>query len=747
MNYTSLQQVLSGRFFCQISPFTRKYPEYQKHLVFEKKRGYALNHAGLLLYLPHTRVIWHSKPEVLSLEIIMTRKGLFTEINFGIALLLVGSGLGGAQIAASATGQFIHNNTPKFVAKAKNLGPANPAESIDVSIWLNLHNRSAMDSLAEELYDPTSVNYHRWLTRADFATKFAPTPQEARTVEEFFVSHNLRVLTVGRNNVFVRAEGTLADVEKAFHVKINNFEVNGKIYRANATDPYVEGPAAALVQSVAGLANLKFEHPMQMQAFKNRNSPSQFATAAAHADPAFFTSHCFTGVRTEKFTTSGTFPTATYTGNGYFTSETEPGCGYTPPEIRTAYNLNGLYKEGFDGAGQTIVIIDFCGSPTILQDANVFSERFGLPPLNSSNFHITTLFAPTECQGPDAEINLDVEWAHAIAPGAKIELLIAGQGLVVQGDEAEYFAIINGLGNVISGSYGIPEADLPLTELENENLLNEIAAVMGVGANFATGDLGDYTVAGFFPTVSAPADSQYATAVGGVSLALKSDNTIAFQTGWGTNQTQLTSAGLIFDPPANYGFTGGSGGGPSELFSKPSFQAKVPGSYRQLPDISWLADPFTPGVFLITEPGQFPPQVWFSVGGTSLACPMFSALWAIANEEFAFPLGQAAPYLYSMPKGTITDVVPVTSSTNVSGTIHESSSHATHFTAAELVAPLDGTTKFYSVLADYPFVADTAYVISFGTDSSLVVTPGWDDVTGLGTPNGKAFADFFNCCR
>jgi subtilase family serine protease len=86
------------------------------------------------------------------------------------------------------------------------------------------------------------VNYHRWLTRADFATKFAPTPQEAKTVEEFFVSHNLRVVTVGQNNVFVRAEGTVANVEKAFQVKINNFEVNGKIYRANTTESLCRQP-------------------------------------------------------------------------------------------------------------------------------------------------------------------------------------------------------------------------------------------------------------------------------------------------------------------------------------------------------------------------------------------------------------------------------------------------------------------------------------------------------------------------
>jgi hypothetical protein len=123
---------------------------------------------------------------------------------------------------------------------------------------------------------------------------------------------------------------------------------------------------------------------------------------------------------------------------------------------------------------------------------------------------------------------------------------------------------------------------------------------------------------------------------------------------------------------------------------------------------------------------------------------MFSALWAIANQEAGEPLGQAAAYLYTMPEGAITDVVPYGSANNVTGTIRQSSSQATQYTAAELAAPLDGTTEFYSVLYDDPDGAGTTFVLTFGTDTSLMTTIGWDNVTGLGTPNAKAFADYFN---
>src|SRR5208283_1417475 len=122
-------------------------------------------------------------------------------------------------------------------------------------------------------------------------------------------------------------------------------------------------------------------------------------------------------------------------------------------------------------------------------------------------------------------------------------------------------------------------------------------------------------------------------------------------------------------------------------FKKPSYQNSLPGKYRQLPDVSWLADPFTGAVIAITLPDAYPPLQWQVWGGTSVACPMFSALWAIANEEAlaggGAALGQAAPYLYSMPTGTIYDIVPQTSKTNVKASIQESTA-TNKYTPAEV---------------------------------------------------------------
>jgi hypothetical protein len=119
---------------------------------------------------------------------------------------------------------------------------------------------------------------------------------------------------------------------------------------------------------------------------------------------------------------------------------------------------------------------------------------------------------------------------------------------------------------------------------------------------------------------------------------------------------------------------------------------------------------------------------------------MFSALWAIANQEAGAPLGQAAPYLYSLPAGAIYDIVPVTSATNVTGTVQDSNG-STKYTAAGLAQVSSG--EFVSALLDAVGTEETAFVFSFGTDSGLTTAPGWDNVTGVGTPNAKKFADSF----
>jgi subtilase family serine protease len=686
--------------------------------------------------------------------------------------------------AAAAGGHYIPHNTPPYVSKAKNLGTEDPSKIIEISVWLNPHNRSQMDELAQQLYDRASPHYRHFLTPSQIAARFAPSAEEVKTVRDFLEVYNLKTVRVGPHNFFVRARGTVGDVQSAFHVVLNNYIVRGEVVRANDRDPYIEGSAAPLVRSVSGLDTGKYEHPLMSRAaltgIKHAAAEPALAANAVVPSDALFSTNCFSGTETDVFSNNadGSLPIATYTGNVLnLQSLTSNGCAYTPPPIQAAYNLNGLYAAGFDGTGQTIGIIDWCGSLTIQSDANAFSAQFGLPALTSSNFAITYIPTPSFCATVEqTEINIDVEWAHAVAPGAKINLIVPPSATFLDVDDAEFTAVSYGLASVISGSYGSIESYTPQTILETENLISEIAAISGISTNFSTGDYGDFTTDLIPATVSAPADSPWATAVGGITLALNPDNSIAWQAGWGNNQTVIAQQGAVADPPSQgaFGFVGGSGGGPSNCasqkvdpttgavtclagFPKPSYQSKLPGKYRQLPDVSWLADPYTGVAILISVPGNIPEQVWQVWGGTSVATPMFSALWAIANQEAGAPLGQAAPYLHSLPAGAVYDIVPVGSKTNVRASILDASGTTAYSPNAVMGGEAAG--KFVSAIWDYAFLQDTALVISFGADcsqapgfgvvtqcnsaSALHTKVGWDNVTGVGAPNAKAFADFF----
>ena len=689
-----------------------------------------------------------------------------------LGLLALALATVGTTAVAEERSVTIAHNTPTLVERADWLGPSDPTAAIEVTIWLNLHDRAGMDALAASLYRPGSPNYQRWLSRDQIAKRFGPTAEEARTVARFFEANNLHVVSVAPGNFFVRARGAVADIERAFNVSLQDYRLDGRIVRSNDRDPTVVGMAAPLVRAVSGLDNTGYTHPLIV-----RPSGSALRTGKVvptpRTAPDFYSSSCF-DVENQTFSTnnSGDLPVGHYSGNHIkLESLASAGCGYGPDAIKTAYDLTPLYAEHFTGKGQTIVIIDWCGSATIQSDANAFSSRYGLPKLTDSNFKIIYTPAPSSCISENqGEINLDVEWAHALAPGASIDLVVPPSAEFQDVDEAVFYAVNYGLGNSISGSYGSMESETPASVLDTENIIAEMAAISGISTNFSSGDYGDFSTYGNV-TVNAPADSPWATGVGGTSLALKANNTIEWQSGWGTTETLLADEGAISDPTVPQYFQFGSGGGPSNCarqdakmnclggFAKPAFQKSLAGTVRQVPDISWLADPFTGAVIAITIPDQSPGLSWEVIGGTSLAAPMFSALWAIANEEAGKPLGQAAQYLYTLPKGAITDVVPVSSTSNLTAKVVASG--ATHSYGA--IATVGGTkpatpTDFISALWDYGPGYATAVAITFGTDCAISTTefgtlctsptalstgPGWDNVTGLGTPDGKAFADAF----
>jgi subtilase family serine protease len=650
--------------------------------------------------------------------------------------------------------------------QATNMGPEDQSKQISVTVWLNLHNKAALDTMVQQMYDKTSANYHQFLTLKQFNDQFAPTAKEAGVVRDFLAAHNMKVTTTAANNHFVVAQGSVGDAQTAFNTQINRAMVNGAMHRVTTTEASVTGPAGALVATVQGLSDLAYRPNVTRSVDPETRVPyAAVPTSSVGTDGLFFSANCLRAPESKTFTTGGGLPEAIYFGNRYGADITntapgnQPPCGYDSTEMQTAYGLKPLYKKGLDGTGQTIVIVDAFGSPSVVADLNLFSQLNGLPAVTPANFQIVTPLGPVACAlvngvcSADVETMLDVEWAHTIAPNANIVLVLSPDLSFSKIDLANLYAIENQLGNVLSNSFGISEialVDFLPSELVVENGISEIAAALGISQQVSTGDDGDnllldqeaYGINSV--SVDANADSPYATAVGGTSMFLDSNNNIKLQTGWGLNETRIANPtpNPPAIPPVFFGFQFGGGGGTSTVYAKPEFQKHLKGKFRQVPDISMDADPET-GVEVVISPDGVPADgtVVEVVGGTSLSAPMFSAYWAIANQAAGGgPIGEAAPILYELPGNAITDVnlTPLDTLLNVTGLIINPPNAPVFESAATLAQPLENTNLFVSAL----FQSSTSTrwdVFTFGTDSSLTTGPGWDNVTGLGTPNGTAF--------
>lgn len=684
----------------------------------------------------------------------LSRMGILASLSLGILALMAGSGFAATHMQAD-------------------LGPEDQSKQISVTVWLNLHNKAALDTIVEQMYDKTSPNYHRFLTMKEFKTQFAPTAKDIAAVRNFLAAHNMKVSSIDRNNHFIVAQGSVGDAQTAFNTKINRVMVNGVMRHATISAPSISEPAtSALVSTVQGLSDLAYQANVSPAVNPETRIPyAGVSPSAVGANGLFFSGECLRPPETVTFTTGGSTPKAIYAGNRYGADINSPApnlpsCGYDAAEMQKAYGLDKVYKSGLDGTGQTIVIVDAFGSNTIVADANLFSQLNNLPPLTSSNFAIFTPNGSATCTSTNGciagnwqfETTLDVEWAHAIAPGANIVLVLAADNSFTNLDLANLFAIENGFGTVLSNSFGAPEILLQQedpSELTVENGISEIASALGISHNISSGDSGDFLAedtANGVPAVSVTANAAtpFATGVGGTSTFLDSKDNIELQTGWGMNFARIAepTPNPPTIPPLLFGFQSGSGGGTSVVYAKPKYQkGNTTGGikFRQVPDISMNADPET-GNEIIVTPTSVPGDEQFVevFGGTSLSTPMFSAFWSIANQAAANeglgPLGNAAPILYELAGSAITDVNLKNADTllNVTGTIFNPPNPPQFESATALAGPQAPTTRFVSAL----FQSSTSTrwdVFTFGTDSSLATTAGWDDVTGLGTPNGMPF--------
>jgi subtilase family serine protease len=346
----------------------------------------------------------------------------------------------------------------------------------------------------------------------------------------------------------------------------------------------------------------------------------------------------------------------------------------TPAQVRAAYGFNQITfgSVAGTGAGTTIAIVDAYNDPYIASDLDTFDKKYsingGSQTLYQQYGAATSVLTvakpegtPANSSGWSGEIALDIEWAHAIAPGAKILLVEARSS-----SQSDLLAAVNYAraqpGVVaVSMSWGASEFSAE-TSASYQNDFTTPAGHTGVTFVGASGDNG---APGIWPAVSTNV-----LAVGGTRLTTDSAGNYIGETAWS-----------------------GSGGGASRYFSKPSYQTAYTGTKRGSPDVSYDADPNSGFSVYNTYDGG-----WEQVGGTSAGAPQWSALIAIADQgRIAAGLGtldgatQTLPAIYALPASDFHDVT-TGSNGNRAGTGYDLVTGRGSPKANLVVAGLVGTT-------------------------------------------------------
>ncbi len=534
--------------------------------------------------------------------------------------------------ATSANTSVTFPTTRPAVLKQSHVnGAADIQQRIALSIGLRVPNQAALTQYVNDISRPGSVNYHRYLTAAQYEGAFSPSKATYSAVESYLQAAGFSISHTYSHRLLLSFSGTVGQVNAAFGISLKSYTApNGSRYYANDTDPQLPAWLASEVQSFTGLNNVvHFQHP-----------PLQARTAG-----------------------KGTSVPLATTCPGHDSK----GQYLTPDQTATAYNINDLYNAGFHGEGQTVALFELATFNT--NDLTTYAACYG-----HSHTAIQTVVAGSSSVSSDGgmvETELDAQVILSAAPQLG-RLVIYESGNNEADRLAQWAQIVQDAVPVVSTSWGDCELNMDPTEVQQENVFFTAAAAQGQSVFAASGDSGSAGCAFDTPTngtqpfkgLSAgdPGTQPFVTSVGGTTLTVDS-TTSAYG-------HEVTWNNL----PAGQYSGGASGGGLSKYWAAPSWQngpgvnnsnssatpCNAPsGSFcRETPDVSLHADPNNGYLIYCTatQAGCDPAHPWNSIGGTSAASPMWAAMIAIANEmsvrQGGFNLGFVNPLLYQIANDT-----------------------------------------------------------------------------------------------
>jgi subtilase family serine protease/outer membrane protein assembly factor BamB len=581
---------------------------------------------------------------------------------------VIGPSFSSSSLAAQQL-STVPTNIPEILSKATLLGSVSPNTQLSLQFMLPLRSGATLQSFFNEVYNPSSPLYHHFLTPSQLYALYGPDQSEMTALRAYMQSNGVQVQINPANPSMAEVSGTVSQIENALRTQIDSFSWNGQIFYS-ATSQAQLPIQFSNIQMIYGLENLD----------------SQLSGIGA----------------VPLYRTLGTVtPSQTPSNFSLY---------YSPSEISQMYNETALHQAGYNGAGVSIAIVDAYGDPFIQQELKSFSAEFGLP-LSSGTLHIIPVgpYDPVNgiSTGWNVEIALDVEWAHAMAPNATINLYIAADSSTnylfdavlnaTLGSDGTAYGIYHN--NIISMSWGLPENDFSSsTPSFNYPWLDQVFqmdAALGMTAFASTGDYGAYDQAvgeiSPYGGASYPSTDPYVTAVGGTSLYMNTTlgyiqwpymnatGTYGNETGWSWN---------------NY-YEWGTGGGWSTLFGQPSWQTGpgvVNNGERGAPDVAWDADPQT-GVLVSVFDSAADSYDYYAVGGTSVGSPCWAGSMALIDQKAGSSLGFINPTIYSI----------LNSAAGYSKAFHD---------------------------------------VTVGDNNPYTATEGWDPLTGVGSPNLGELANY-----
>ena len=509
-------------------------------------------------------------------------------------------------------GNVHHLARPEFDMGASE--PTLPMERMILSLRLSNESEAELDRRLSEQQDPTSPNFHRWLTPEEFGERFGPAPEDVVAISEWLTSHGLTVEEVGKARSWINFSGPVSHVERAFRTHIHNYSVGGRQRHANSDDPAIPRAIADVVSGVVSMNN--------------------FPRKAMN-----------TGIR----------PLAKEELQPAYTSSTGKH-SLTPGDFASIYNVSPLYDAGIDGSGQSIAIVG--RTHTSSTNWTTFRTLMELP--DNPPQVIVNGTDPGDLGGDeDGEADLDVEWSGAVARNATIKFVVSNSTRSSDGIDLSAQYIVNkNLAPIMSISFGQCESVMGASNSFYNNLWKQ-AASQGITVFAAAGDSGaagcnygsDSSGSGL--GVSGIASTPYNVAVGGTQ----------FNEGYGSywNSSNGTGKSSVFGyiPEIAWNesgsMSGGSelwagSGGVSSIYAKPSWQTGpgVPADGRRdIPDVSLTAAAHD-GYRMFTKGS------WQVISGTSAAAPSFAGLMALVVQKTGQRQGNANPRLYQLANAQYT---------------------------------------------------------------------------------------------